>query len=127
MREFLLQAKIEGDKRLLILRETCCGASFEIRIKYSKEAKEKLIVESEELEDIVKSLKRLDNWFCRSGFLLHFDEPLYEQNRTTFDIFIDLKSGLADEELMILGKIAEDEKETINSLGLKSWQHIYLE
>ena len=120
MKGFLLQVKIIGDKKVFIFRENCMGVPVKIEIRHPKEKEEELIDESESLEDIIKTLKRLDKDLLEDGFQLYFDKLPYKLNSLSLELNKALDPKSINEELMILGKITEEEKERIRPLFIEA-------
>ena len=101
----LIQVKIQTGKRIFILREYCAGSLIKIYLRNPQTEEKELIDESESLEDVIKTLKRLAIDLCWNGFLLYIDKLPPKVSV--------LKS--ANEELMIFGKITDEEKTNIKS------------
>jgi len=117
---FVLQVKIIGNKRIFILRENCMGVPIKIRIRHPKENEKELVGESESLEDIIKILKRLDKDLRGDGFQLYFDKLPYKPNSSSLELLKALDSKSINEELMIFGKIADEEKERLKFLFVET-------
>ena len=116
----MLRVKIVGSKRILTVKESGMHAPTKIWLRHGKEDEE-LIDESESLEDIIKTLKRLDVDLREDSFRLYFDEyPHSRLGAISLELHKALEPESIDEGIMIFGKITDGEKKEIKPLFVKT-------
>ena len=113
MKKFLLYVKIIGDRRVFVLREICMNTPVYPRLRHSKEL---LVAESESLEDIKKSIEKINLDLLEDSFCLVFDCSKYKPRIWVRKLFNALEKEEIKEEIKILGKITEKEKKELKPL-----------
>jgi len=118
IKSLIIYVKIFGNKRIFVIKEICMNTPTRPKFRHSEEL---LVSESEDLEIIKKTLKKISIDLREDSFFLTFDldRTRYKPIPWVEKLFNALEPGSVSEELEILGKITNKEKEgIISDLGL---------